>query len=109
RQSGDFDWRVLSHGAAQMVQRGHIGLSDLPAGCGGPTLTDPPPVSENLPWVGRKKGVARPTLTALERLQQKSVWASVNLAERSHGGVAVEDDFAGDWRDAGSPAGSFRK
>jgi hypothetical protein len=92
-----------------MVQRCHFCLGYLPAGCGGPALADAAAVSEDFPWVGRKKGVARPTLTAFERLQQKSVWASVNFAERGHRGVAVEDDFAGDWGNAGSPPCAFGK
>ena len=100
-EAGDLDRGVLSHGAAKVVQRRHVPLGQLPT-CGRrPAFAETAAVAEDLARVGCQKGVAGPTLSALERFEQETVRSPVDLAERRDRCVAVEDDLARYRDDAG--------
>ena len=76
-----------------MLERGDILLHDTPAGGGGPSRALAAAIAEHLSRVGREKGVAGPSLAALEGLEQESVGTAVELRKGGHGRVAVEHDL----------------
>ncbi len=96
--------RVLPHEAAEVLQWGQVGLRRSPAAAGSPAVADTPPVAIDLSRLGSQKGVARPALAALERFEEETVGASMQLGEGRHRRIAVEHDLAGDWHHPAAPS-----
>ena len=92
---GHVDRRMPAEEAAEMLERRHVRLDLPPTGGTGPAGTRPPVVAEDFAGIGGEKGVSRPPLPALERLQQEAVRPAVELGERGDRRVAIEDDLAG--------------
>ena len=95
RQPGHVHRRMPAEQAAQVLERGHVGLDDAPAVAGGPARARAPAIAEHLARIGRQEGVPGPALAALERLEQEAVRPAVELGEGGDRRVAVEHDLAG--------------
>jgi hypothetical protein len=88
-----------AHGSAEMVQRGRIGLRNLPVGSA-PAGALASTVAIHFARLGREEGVAGPALAALERFQEESPSAAMQLAERGDRRVSVEHDLSRHRHDA---------
>jgi hypothetical protein len=66
RQPGHFHGWMPAHHPAEVIERGHVGLHQLPAVLRGPSGALPALVAEHLLRVRGQEGVAGPALAALE-------------------------------------------
>ncbi len=90
---------------AQMLERCDVALHHLPAGGGSPPGALAAAIAEHLAGIRGQKCVAGPSLTPLQRLEEKTVWSAVQLGERGDGRVAVENDLPGNRQHAAAGTG----
>src|SRR4051794_11109820 len=85
---------MAPHGSSQVLERCNIVVDHPPPGVLGPAGALPALVAEHFIRIGRQEGIPGPALTSLERFQQESVRAAVELRESGDRRVAIQYDLS---------------